>query len=106
MVYRPTATISAAGISITPQNPISILSQGRLSLARLLHRSAKRQTKPSETKKANRARGSFAPVSTFADLTCYPVLREAIYTGKRQNDAARHDRPFISIEGLPLTEHG
>ena len=32
----------------------------------------------------NRARGSFAPVSTFADLTCYPALREAIMRGSRR----------------------
>jgi hypothetical protein len=30
----------------------------------------------------NRARGSFAPVSTFADLTCYPALRAAIMRGR------------------------
>jgi hypothetical protein len=33
------------------------------------------------TRRTNRARGSFAPVSTFADLMCYPALREAIMWG-------------------------
>ena len=28
------------------------------------------------------------------------------HAGQRQNDASMHDRPFIGIEGLPLTEHG